>query len=913
MNDKQRRLINYFNNLREPVAPATQPAGTSAGEVEELIVSPVAKPPEPVRPSSDSVRRMLEKWRPGAPVLEGATGSFGEIEEGLPAAPVQTPFSDRVIEVAVKATEKVLNDQEVTFEEQEVLEAIILPGKRPVLDISNGTFSTPPPDWEFLNDHATLIHSVLPSIGRIDVPEMVNIPYGGTGFFIGADLLVTNRHVARLFVQGVGAGPKYLTFLSDRSALFDSQYEVGDPDPNPGSDRYEVVEPLLVHPHWDAAILRVRPLGNAQLPPALKLSRQPPPNFGGGAMQHVIVVGYPMLDPRNDVSEQMEIFHKIFGRKRLMPGYMLGYRDVVTKWDARLHAATHDASTLGGNSGSAVIDLTTGIVLALHFGGTYLDTNYGCPTWELAQDQRVSDLNPNFVDYPGVVPAAGGSSTALWLSSWNNVKPLVGGEAPTTPAVGPPSGAGGSSLVETPVLPVAPDWFERTSDADLVEGMRRDPQTTEQLIRATLLPQEADDLIGDLRRGLATPTGTVEEGIFDFLTGGPKTDPSLPEIIFLHGIMGGHLAAFGSFGGRVWLSPLAFAAGKVARRLTLTDDGQSDLFSSNALYPDGLIRMVYEKAARKWRMSGFVVHEFAFDWRKPLTNSADRLDLFIKMLSLERPAKKFAVVAHSMGGLVAALYAARHPEWSTRITQAIFLGAPLRGSYAPIEALLGTYPLFPKFALVDRQDDLGEFIAMARTLPGLLDMLPDPEIFPDAAPLYERATWPATGAPAQIWLDQSRQVKRLLATSPILETARLIVSPAHPTVGNVTVTGGKLQPGGRNAPGDGTVPTRSAAGGLTGFKVHRATFSHGELPREPAVIEAVADLLKNGACQLPLLSPEEILSVAPIEEAITESIEEATAADFGLRIRSGIFTQRDVDFLLRADHSTLPGMAGPGA
>jgi pimeloyl-ACP methyl ester carboxylesterase len=407
------------------------------------------------------------------------------------------------------------------------------------------------------------------------------------------------------------------------------------------------------------------------------------------------------------------------------------------------------------------------------------------------------------------------------------------------------------------------------------------------------------------------PTGTVEEGIFDFLTGGPKPDPSLPEIIFLHGIMGGHLAAFGSFGGRVWLSPLAFAAGKVARRLTLTDDGQSDLLSSHALYPDGPIRMVYEKAARKWRIAGFVVHEFAYDWRKPIANSADRLDLFIKTLSLERPAKKFAIVGHSMGGLVAALYAARHPEWSTRITQAIFLGSPLRGSYAPIEALLGTYPLFPKFALVDTQDDLGDYIAMARTCPGLIDMLPDPDVFPDAAPLYERATWPETGAPAQIWLDQSRQVKRLLAASPILETARLIASPAHPTVGDVRVVGGKLQPGRRNAPGDGTVPTRSAAANLSGLKVHRATFSHGELPREPAVIDAVADLLKNGTCQLPLLSPEEIASVVPIEEAVTEGIEEATAMDFGLRLRSGIFTQRDVDFLLRADHATLPGATGP--
>lgn len=915
MNDKQRQLINYFNNLPEPVAPAALVAG-SVEDVEELIVPTAA---QPARPSTESVRQMLEKWRVGAPSAVDVEESFhGNVKEGLAAT--ERFITERVIEVAIKATEKALNDEEMNFEEQDVLEAIILPGKRPVLDISDGEFSTPPPDWEFLTDHRPMIRSILPSIGRVDVPEMLSIPYGGTGFFIGDGLLLTNRHVARLFVQGVGAGAKYLTFLSDRSAFFDPQYEVGDPDPGAGSNRYEVVEPLLVHPHWDAALLRVRPLGGAQVPPALKLSRQSPPNLGGGAMQHVIVVGYPMLDSRNDLTQQMDIFRKIFGRKRLMPGYMIGYKDVLTKWNATLHATTHDASTLGGNSGSAVIDLTTGLVLALHFGGKYLEANYGVPVWELAQDKHIGDFNPNFIDYPGVLPTGAGgasneSSTPVWLGSWDGVKPLVEGEAPVPVVTGPSSG-GGSGVApptETPALPVAPDWFERISDADLVEAMRRDPQTTEHVIRATLLPEEANDLINDLRRGLMPQAGPLEEGIFDFLTGGPSTDPSLPEIVFLHGIMGGHLAAYGSLGGRVWLSPLAFAAGKVAQRLALTDDGQSDLLSPHVLYPDGHIRMVYEKAARKWRIAGFVVHEFAFDWRKPLANSANRLDLFIKTLSLERPAKKFAIVGHSMGGLVAAIYAARHPEWSTGITQAILLGSPLRGSYAPIEALLGSYPLFPKFALVDRQDDLGDYIAMARTLPGLLDMLPDPEVFPDAAPLYQRTTWPETGAPAQIWLDQSRQVKRLLATSPILETARLIVSPVHPTVGEVTVVGGKLQPGRRNSPGDGTVPTRSAAGGVPGVQVYRATFSHGDLPRERGVIDAVADLLKNGTCQLPLLSQQQIADVTPIEEAITEGIEEATAVDLSLRLRSGIFTQRDVDFLLRADHSTLPGAIGRGA
>jgi hypothetical protein len=59
-----------------------------------------------------------------------------------------------------------------------------------------------------------------------------------------------------------------------------------------------------------------------------------------------------------------------------------------------------------------------------------------------------------------------------------------------------------------------------------------------------------------------------------------------------------------------------------------------------------------------------------------------------------------------------------------------------------------------------------------------------------------------------------------------------------------------------------------------------------------------------------LLTQQEINDTSTIEEAITESIEESTLADFDLRLHKGILTQRDVDFLLRPDSSTVPGAVG---
>ena len=40
---------------------------------------------------------------------------------------------------------------------------------------------------------------------------------------------------------------------------------------------------------------------------------------------------------------------------------------------------THDCTTLGGNSGSVVLDLETGQAVGLHCGGTFLKANYAVP------------------------------------------------------------------------------------------------------------------------------------------------------------------------------------------------------------------------------------------------------------------------------------------------------------------------------------------------------------------------------------------------------------------------------------------------------------------------------------------------------------------------------------------------------
>ncbi len=60
--------------------------------------------------------------------------------------------------------------------------------------------------------------------------------------------------------------------------------------------------------------------------------------------------------------------------------------------------ATHDCTTLGGNSGSAVIDLATGKAVALHFAGAYVIENYAVPASTIRDYLKRRPWNGGAVD-----------------------------------------------------------------------------------------------------------------------------------------------------------------------------------------------------------------------------------------------------------------------------------------------------------------------------------------------------------------------------------------------------------------------------------------------------------------------------------------------------------------------------------
>ncbi len=298
------------------------------------------------------------------------------------------------VEMAQTGLEQIQLNRTPSAPEVSALEAIINEDLRPAVYVRDGTFTMTHPLWTRLSQDAAIkarIEQAIPSIGRIELPGS-QYPYGGTGFVVGEGLIMTNRHVAELFAAGLG--DKRLSFLDGSKAGIDFLQE----QDRPTGPMLSVRKVLMIHPYWDMAILSVEGLPATRKP--LSLSLKDARDLVG---HDIFVVGYPAFDGRNPSDVQQNLFDGHFGVKRLQPGALQGGMK-TSSFAKMVPAATHDCSTLGGNSGSAVIDLDTGEVLALHFGGLYHEKNYCVPADELSRDDRVIATGIKFAG------AAGGGS-----------------------------------------------------------------------------------------------------------------------------------------------------------------------------------------------------------------------------------------------------------------------------------------------------------------------------------------------------------------------------------------------------------------------------------------------------------------------------------------------------------------------
>jgi endonuclease G, mitochondrial len=264
---------------------------------------------------------------------------------------------------------------------QRQLEAIVRRLGRPVLLIQNDTYVAPelPSVIDELAPHKQRIEAAIKRVGRV---EFINhaMPWGGTGWLVDKNIVITNRHVAEIVAEASGNG-KFRFKLSLGGVPFGARLDFKEEFGPAAAGTHEVllksVKFIARSDQPDIALLELKP--NGALPDPLVLL-----DAASADGQSVGVIGYPAYDSRNDPQDIARYFGDIFDVKRFAPG-------LVSQQAGTQHFFMHDATTLGGNSGSVVIDLATGKALGLHFAGTYLEGNFAVTAAEIKK--ALSGLN----------------------------------------------------------------------------------------------------------------------------------------------------------------------------------------------------------------------------------------------------------------------------------------------------------------------------------------------------------------------------------------------------------------------------------------------------------------------------------------------------------------------------------------
>lgn len=316
-----------------------------------------------------------------------------------------------------KLVRKLEEGLDLTANETFYLRSIILPERRPVIDVVEGSYAdVEHEDWARLNDLEVKarMEAAIAAVGRVELVESGTVTPLGTGFLVGQNLLLTNRHVAYEFA--VGTGTRFIGLHSE-NACVNFGREIGNPDDTTRS--FRIVSVVMMHPYWDIALLKIEGMPPGVAPLALASDATAAGSGKAGA-----VIGYPGRDKSEPEDVQNEIMRNAFEVKRLQPGF-LGDPIVVENPAARgikylkkgARCLTHDSSTLAGSSGSPVVSFDTGEVVGVHFWGDPPVANWAIVAADMACDQHIIDAG---VGFTGVATV---SSAEPWDTVWGIVEP----------------------------------------------------------------------------------------------------------------------------------------------------------------------------------------------------------------------------------------------------------------------------------------------------------------------------------------------------------------------------------------------------------------------------------------------------------------------------------------------------------
>jgi hypothetical protein len=266
---------------------------------------------------------------------------------------------------ALQALDRLAEDDLLSDEEADALEAVIIPIGRPALIVEGEDFRRPVlpallPVWE----RRDALRPAIRASGRIETPGLAPLlPYCGTGFLVTPSLMMTNRHVVAAGVGRQESGRWTVNEFARPTVDFNACLGAGQPV------RASIVGIAYVHPVEDLALIEIE---GENLPQPVPLAATMP----SANERLCVTIGHPALDSRCPVPVQLQVFENVFDVKRLAPGFILNDNPALGSFE-------HDCSTLGGNSGSGVFVLD-GSTCGLHHSGTYLVTNWAIALTRLA-------------------------------------------------------------------------------------------------------------------------------------------------------------------------------------------------------------------------------------------------------------------------------------------------------------------------------------------------------------------------------------------------------------------------------------------------------------------------------------------------------------------------------------------------
>jgi hypothetical protein len=273
------------------------------------------------------------------------------------------------------------------------LEALVKLEGRPAIELSDEDIDLNDPELGAWQGPVALLQQPLQqaqrSVGRIDSDGW----HQGTGFVVAEGLILTNRHVLEAFAMPIPYAQTPEQWVFEQEPVIHFSPTADDPDRafRITGVAFSGADPIVDgqgvdFDELDLALLTVESTNAAgiALPAALPVSTQARKTRSGS---QVFVMGYPAQPQhfpedeegrlRLDVVERVrQIFGMRYGVRYLSPGLVASAADELGLGTRRWSFA-HDATSLGGNSGSCVLSCDDDLaVVGLHFAGDWMRANY---------------------------------------------------------------------------------------------------------------------------------------------------------------------------------------------------------------------------------------------------------------------------------------------------------------------------------------------------------------------------------------------------------------------------------------------------------------------------------------------------------------------------------------------------------